>query len=67
MARMTAELNSLRDIKDRLESEARSARTALAAAQKAEQDAKRNADMEMTRCRMRYERQISVLESRLLE
>jgi len=67
MARMTAELNSLRDIKDRLESETRSSRTALAAAQKAEQDAKRSADMEMTRCRMRYERQISVLESRLLE
>lgn len=67
MARMTAELSSLRDSKDRLESEARSARSALAAAQKAEQDAKRNADMEMTRIRMRYERQISVLESRLLE
>lgn len=67
MARMTAELNSLRDSKDRLESEARSARSALAAAQKAEQDAKRSADMEMTRIRMRYERQISVLESRLLE
>jgi len=67
MARMTAELNSLRDVKDRLESEARSSRTALAAAQKAEQDAKRNADMELTRIRMRYERQISVLESRLLE
>ena len=67
MARMTAELSGLRDAKDRFELEARSSRTALAAAKKAEQDARRNADLEMTRIRMRYERQISVLESRLLE
>ena len=67
MARMSTELNALRDQKDRLESEARMCRTELEAAKKAEQDARRAANSEITRMRMKYERQISVLESRLLE
>ena len=67
IARMNAELSVLRDKKDKLESEARTMRTDLAAARKAEQDAKRGADMQLTKLRMQYERQISVLESRLLE
>lgn len=67
MARMSTELNALRDSKDRLESEARMCRSALEAAKKAEQDAKRSASSEITRMRMKYERQISVLESRLLD
>jgi hypothetical protein len=67
MARMSTELNALRDAKDRLESEARMCRSALEAAKKAEQEAKRSASSEITRMRMKYERQISVLESRLLD
>ena len=67
VARMSAELNVLRETKDRMETEARTLRGELAVAKKSEQDARRSLDAQLTKLKMKYERQISVLESRLLE
>lgn len=67
VARMSAELNVLRETKDRMETEARTLRGELSVAKKSEQDARRSLDAQLTKLKMKYERQISVLESRLLE
>ena len=67
IGRISAELAATIQQRDKAETEARAARTECEKAKKAEAAARRKAESDITRIKMRYEMQISNLESRLLE
>ena len=67
ITRLTQELSVANQQKDAAEANLKAARVATDAALKSEAEVRKKCDAEMTKMSMRYERQISVLESRLLE
>ena len=67
MTRLTQELSLATQQKDAAEASLKAARIATDAALKSEQDTRRKCESDITKLKMRYERQLSVLESRLLE
>ena len=67
MTRLSQELSIMTQQKDAAEASLKAARIATDAALKSETEVRRKCDNEMTKMKMRYERQLSVLESRLLE
>ena len=67
MTRLTQELSIVTQQKDAAEASLKAAKIATDAAIKSEQETRRKCDSEMTKQKMRFERQLSVLESRLLD
>ena len=67
MTRLSQELSIMTQQKDAAEASLKAARIATDAALKSETEVRRKCDSEITKMKMRYERQLSVLESRLLE
>jgi len=67
VARAETELLMLRDQKIKAEASARDARAKLMVVEKKLREQSHAAELATTRIKMQYEKQISILESRLLE